>query len=257
MPEPHAAGRLSNPSGHGLIASRVVDDLSMATHGRNVQKAQHGVKCLMHSPANYDLFMETMGDRLRKARIDAGFESASDGAARAAVKYYTYAQHENGTREFPAKRAESYARAFGVDVSWLLYGRGTARRDSQKGEVPLVGYVGAGAAMNLYSEGQGPFGYVAAPSGSNDKTVAAEVRGDSLGSFFNQWLVFYDDVHAPVSPGQIGELCVCGLSDGRVLVKKIQRAKQPGLFHLLSQTEEPILDVPLDWAARVTHMRPR
>ena len=201
--------------------------------------------------------METLGDRLRHARIAAGFSSGAEGAARAGVNYYTYAQHENGTRDFPAKKAELYARAFNVDVSWLLYGKGTARREPKKGEVPVVGYVGAGAAMNLYSDGQGPFDYVAAPSGSSAETVAAEIRGDSLGTFFNQWLVFYDDVHSPVSDNLIGELCVCGLPDGRVLIKKIQRSKDEGYFHLLSQTEDPILDVPLDWAARVKHMRPR
>lgn len=176
---------------------------------------------------------------------------------RAGVTYNTYAQHENGTRDFPAKKAEVYARAFGVDVAWLLYGRGSAKREQRKGEVPVVGYVGAGAAMNLYADGQGPFDYVAAPAGAGERTVAAEIRGDSLGTFFNQWLVFYDDVQNPVSDALIGELCVCGLPDGRVLVKKIQRAREPGIFHLLSQTEEPILDVPLAWAAKVTNIRPR
>lgn len=211
----------------------------------------------MHSPAAYGAAMSTMGERLRQARRDAGYASASEGAARAGVPYNTYAQHENGTRDFPAKKAAVYARAFGVDVAWLLYGRGTPKREPRKGEVPVVGYVGAGAAMNLYSDGQGPFDYVLSPQGSGPKTVAAEIRGDSLGTFFNQWLVFYDDVQSPITADLIGELCVIGLPDGRVLVKKIQRAREDGRFHLLSQTEDPILDAQISWAARVTNMRPR
>lgn len=63
MPEPDAAGRLADLGGHGLIAAGVVNDLSMASHGQSVQKAQRAVKCLMHSSANYPSIMETMGDK--------------------------------------------------------------------------------------------------------------------------------------------------------------------------------------------------
>jgi hypothetical protein len=70
-------------------------------------------------------------------------------------------------------------------------------------------------------------------------------------------LVYYDDVRAPVTPDLIGRLCVVGLADGRVLIKKIKSSQTPGLYHLLSQTEEPILDVEVLWAARVRSMTPR
>lgn len=36
----------------------------------------------------------------------------------------TYIGHENGSREFPAKKAAIYARKFKVAEEWLLYGRG-------------------------------------------------------------------------------------------------------------------------------------
>ena len=82
-------------------------------------------------------------------------------------------------------------------------------------------------------------------------TVAVEIRGDSLGAFFNRWLVFYDDVRRPVTPDLIGELCIVGLEDGRILIKQIQRSKTEGLFNLISSTEKPIADVAIEWAARV------
>lgn len=59
-----------------------------------------------------------------EARVGAGFANAAEGAARAGVKYYTYVQHENGIRGISKDKAAVYARAFGVDVSWLLYGKG-------------------------------------------------------------------------------------------------------------------------------------
>ena len=52
-------------------------------------------------------------------------------------------------------------------------------------------------------------------------------------------------------------MCVCGLSDGRVLVKALKRSQIPGYWTLLSNTEPPIYDVALDWAALVREMRPR
>lgn len=123
--------------------------------------------------------------------------------------------------------------------------------------VPLVGHVGAGAAAHFYADGDDPAERVAAPEGANRDTVAVEIRGDSLGTLFDHWLVYYDEVRSPVTPDMIGRLCVVGLADERVLVKKIQRSKSPGLFHLLSNTEGPILDVEVLWAARVKSMTPR
>jgi hypothetical protein len=52
-------------------------------------------------------------------------------------------------------------------------------------------------------------------------------------------------------------MCVCGLSDGRVLIKALKHSPNAGLWHLLSNTEPPIYDVGLDWAAPVREMRPR
>src|SRR5262245_21011143 len=49
--------------------------------------------------------------------------------------------------------------------------------------VPLVGYVGAGAQAHFTAAGE--LGRVPAPEGSTDATVAVEIRGESLGSFFD------------------------------------------------------------------------
>jgi hypothetical protein len=42
-----------------------------------------------------------------------------------------------------------------------------------------------------------------------------------------------------VTPDHIGELCVVGLKDGRILVRQVQRGSAEGLFNLLSATESP------------------
>lgn len=127
--------------------------------------------------------------------------------------------------------------------------------EDEPNTVPLVGYVGAGAEAHFTAAGE--LGEVEAPPGATDRTVAVEIRGESLGAMFDRWLVYYDDVRRPITPDLIGRLCVVGLEDGRVLIKKPMRSRARGLFHLLSQTEEPILDAAVEWAARVTAMVPR
>jgi len=202
--------------------------------------------------------MEEPSDRLRKARKDAGFQSAAQAAEAYGWTGSTYASHENGTRGLRPAAAARYAKAFKVPAEWLLYGKGRQTKGAPQtthGHVPLVGYVAAGAAAHFMAAGE--LGEVPAPDHPTDATVAVEIRGDSLGSFFDRWLVYYDDVRRPITSDLVGRLCVVGLSDGRVLIKKPVRSRTKGLFHLLSQTEDPILDAEVEWAARVKSLVPR
>jgi len=202
--------------------------------------------------------LKALGDRLRLARKEAGFEEAKDAAASLGVNRFTYAQHENGTRGFKRDKAELYARRFGVNIEWLLTGKGLMRpRGRATKLVPLVGYVGAGALAHIFAEGQGNLDMVEAPDGSTPETVAVEIRGESLGSFFDQWLVFYDDVRAPLTPYMIGKLCVLGLADGRILIKKLRKGQIAGHWTLESQFEPPIYDALVEWGAIVKSMVPR
>lgn len=123
----------------------------------------------------------------------------------------------------------------------------------------IVGYVGAGARAYHYAVGHGALERVPRPEGANDKTVAVQIMGDSLGELFDRWLVFYDEVRRPITQDLIGKLCVVGLPDDRVLIKKVRRSKKgPGAaFDLLSNNEPPIEGVDIAWAAKVLRMAPR
>jgi transcriptional regulator with XRE-family HTH domain len=120
--------------------------------------------------------------------------------------------------------------------------------------VPIVGYVGAGAEMISYSEGHGEFDMVEAPRGSSENTVAVEIRGDSLGEGFSGWLAFYDKVMSPPTENLIGRMCVVGLDDGRVLVKRLHKGQIPGRYNLHAVVGPPIYDVTVTWAAKVLHL---
>ena len=123
-------------------------------------------------------------------------------------------------------------------------------------QVPLVGYVGAGAEAHYYANGD-LLDYVDAPADSTDATKAVEVRGDSLGPLLDRCLVFYDDVRSPVTDDLIGRMCVVGLPNDMVVIKQIVRARTPGLFHLIGNVGGDLMDQEVQWAARVKDMRPR
>lgn len=219
-------------------------------------------KCHLHHAERYLAAMSTQGERLRLARERRGFATAKEAAeAMSGVKVPTYIQHENGTRGFRAETAKQYADFFRVTPEWILYGREGPKppqgRRASRGHVPLVGYVGAGAAAHYYASADEGLGEVAAPDDATPNTVAVEIRGTSLGPLFESWLVFYDEVRSPVTPDLYGRLCVVGLPDGRVLVKRIRPAKTPGVFHLESNTEPTMPDEDVAWAARVKSMTPR
>jgi phage repressor protein C with HTH and peptisase S24 domain len=215
---------------------------------------------------------KTRGERLRYAR-ERFFKSARLAAKAMGIAVSTYGAHERaespGGRDYGPEEAKRYGRRFKVTPEWLLTGHGRGPDDPPGYEpperdvyatpkVPLKGYVGAGAAAHFYAVDQGDLDAVEPPIGANESTVAVEIRGDSLGPLFNRWLVFYDDVTHGAPPADlIGELCVVGLEDGRVLIKQLQRGRAEGLFTLNSQTEQPIRDVPVAWAAKVKCMARR
>lgn len=104
--------------------------------------------------------METQADRLKKARIDAGYANAREAAEALGVNYTTYGQHENGTRGFPSKLAERYARKFKVSLDWLVTGSGSSLTMSAKkpvkiGMVPVKGRVKAGDWQDIDGWGAG------------------------------------------------------------------------------------------------------
>lgn len=193
---------------------------------------------------------ETFGENLRDARKLKGWSQARlANEAQLESKGYISAL-ESGKRPMPPGRTlEALASALDVDVSDLV---GPATRTT----VPVVGYVQAGAEAILYADGQGPFDEVPAPHNATPRTVALQSRGESLGPLLSEWLVYYDDVHSPITANMHGRLCVLGLPDGRVVVKQLKPASG-GRYHLISQNEGPMLDQEVSWGAIVTAMTPR
>ena len=67
--------------------------------------------------------MSEMSERLREARVEAGYSSASAAARAHGWKTSSYIAHENGQNNFDAEQAQEYARAFKSSAEWLLWGQ--------------------------------------------------------------------------------------------------------------------------------------
>lgn len=130
--------------------------------------------------------------------------------------------------------------------------------DPEADTVPVVGYVRAGAEAVMLPLLGDELDRVHAPPGANKNTRALEIRGNSLGELFDRWIVYFDDVRSPITPDLHGKLCILGLEDGRVVVKKVKRSpRNDGYFDLISNTEPTMEGVAVRWAARVRSMEPR
>lgn len=89
---------------------------------------------------------DTPGKRLKAARKNSGYLSATDAAESLGLPYATYAAHENGSRAFDIEAAPRYARKFKVTVDWLLTGHGNG--PDAPSVVPVMGLVGAGGEVS-------------------------------------------------------------------------------------------------------------
>jgi phage repressor protein C with HTH and peptisase S24 domain len=212
------------------------------------QRLLHSDPMHFASMANDDL---ERGKRLAKARKAAGFAEATDAARALGMKPPTYLAHENGSRGFPDRRAQDYARKFKISLEWLLTGKGQMR-SGKPSTAPAVGYVGAGyeiEPIDDHAMGAGLEDVDLAP-GVPDDAVVVIVRGDSMYPRYKdgEGIFYIRDQRNPAE--LVGEECIVKLEDGRMFVKDLEKG-QEGRFDLLSPNAPPLRNQAVEWAAPV------
>lgn len=116
---------------------RALNDVGVTAHNRVMHYASQQCKHLLHNGSAYAEYMSDPAERLRIARLRAGYSTAKEAAEALGLPVSTYLAHENGSRGYPAKRAFTYARKFKVREQWLLYGvgEGPGQTEGPKAEV--------------------------------------------------------------------------------------------------------------------------
>ncbi len=122
--------------------------------------------------------IKSIGERLRQARIHAGFERASEAVRKFGWNYSRYMNYENGERSIPPKQAILFASAFGVTVDYIYFGKGATLNGIERTQgvsskfvrpIPLVGLENI-AELQRIASGQDPMLAVTIPV-SGDETL--------------------------------------------------------------------------------------
>lgn len=199
---------------------------------------------------------KTPAQRLRKARIDAGYKSATAAAAALGVNLSTYTLHENGGRAFDDEAALLYAKKFKTTPEYLLYERGAA--STAPATVRIIGRVGAdpsGEVVMTTAHDRWDLAPIA-PGGSADDN-AVEVAGHSMPWLARDGsLIYFQAQRTPPTADMLGYPVVVETEDGRILVKRLLRGSSKGLFDLESENGQTIRDVRVAWAAEITAIIP-
>lgn len=148
---------------------------------------------------------------------------------------------------------ERIAALTGTTAGFIRYGEAYQRR-----HVPVIGYVGPGAAVLPLDEGAEPIDALAVPTLMPYDAVALVVRGDVLFPEIDNGTVLIYRRNAPFDEAAcLGKRSIVGLKDGSWLVKRIVRGSALGRYTLLSTSAPPITDTEILWAAPILAYIPR
>ena len=183
-----------------------------------------------------------IGDRLRKARIDAGFKTAKSASDYLDVPYPTYAGHENGSRGIKASELRQYADVFSVSESWLRFGSLPHRHF-----LPLLGVF---EDMNFTKAGKN--------SSPIELDIPFECPPDTSAVLCND--ASFEPVYSKGdilivsdAPSGIGSefRAVAALSGYGVVVGRVLKFSSQKKCHFQFSAGQVVLDVEFSWVKRV------
>lgn len=184
-----------------------------------------------------------MTNRLRELRKKAGL-TLQEVAEGAGTSNPMIGMLERGERKLTVEWLERIAPVLGVKPSDIL---SDLKKDNL---VPVVGIVGAGEVMFSVDDNQTLDEVVFPFKSEFPNTVAVRVKGESmLPVYRNGDLIFYDDKKFTDYEGYVGTDCIVRLLDGRTYLKELQRSN--GAYWLHSYNGAPILNIKIDWVAKV------
>lgn len=123
--------------------------------------------------------------------------------------------------------------------------------------IKVVGSIGADpSGAVIYGDGDDPEDYVPMAPGGSLRDVAVLVRGHSMRGVAEDGSLIYYSAQIPAEESYLGEVVVCAVDSGEILVKKLLRGSERGLFDLESINGETRRDARLRWIAEITAIIP-
>lgn len=141
-------------------------------------------------------------------------------------------------------------------AGWLMDGVG---EESSAGDLcPILGKVDANAnGRVIRSEGQPGRDLAPRPPGGTSKAVALEVEGHSMRGWADHGsLIYFEDQRTTPSRDMLGEIVIVELPSGEILVKRLLRGSEPGLYDLESINGPTLTDQKILWVAHITAIVP-
>lgn len=159
---------------HGSDCGPEADDVSEVLHGEKLCVVRRFSQCTSNNDLRYSNAMTTPAERLKAARIKAGFRSATAAAQAFGWTESTYLGHENGSRGLQIDAAQRYGRAFRVSWSHLMTGASDEGGEDSVG-TPVLGHLGVQFEAAL-SRSEAPILPVGAEGYSFDELAAYTVE---------------------------------------------------------------------------------
>jgi transcriptional regulator with XRE-family HTH domain len=154
-------------------------------------------------------------------------------------------------------------------IRQIVWGVGQSFRQYPVESVPVIGTVDAHGVVQItagpttYKKGRradrGEYAkapQVEAPSVTGYMDYLALVmRENSVSGLLTGWTLYFDPGFLPDLQTSTGSLCVVGMVDGAILVRRVAQGSQKSRYHLLGSNTDPIFDVRLQWVTPIAWIR--
>ncbi|GAB5387037.1 MAG: S24 family peptidase [Alphaproteobacteria bacterium] len=152
--------------------------------------------------------LESPANRLKQARINAGYPSARSFAEKHGLNVATYSNHEAGRRGLKEHALKQYAQLLGIAPEFLMFGGapiafGAKRAENEEiGDLPVYASAQGGPGQVLLFDSE-PIEHAVRPSvlqGVRDG-YGVILSGDSMEPAYRNSDTIYINPHLAISPG--------------------------------------------------------
>jgi hypothetical protein len=191
--------------------------------------------------------------RLKAVGLSASAASSQAGLSKDAIRNMQRALKEDGREGVSTRTISALAPVLRTSVAYLLEGEGPEEAGGIAGLCEVVGRVGADPEGRiLYATGDRPLAWAPPPPGGSPAMPVLLVVGDSMPGFApNGSLIYLEEQRNPPAPDMLGDVVAVELESGEVLLKRLLRGSEPGLWDLESIAGPTRRDERVVWAAFV------